>query len=236
MRSRDPGSSALLTDLYQLTMLQTYYEHGMTRYGGVRAVLSPAPAEGAQFFCCRGTRAGRRVSGGTGSFCPKSSIGWRARTASPRTPSLGSGTCASPATLDAMPEGTVIFANEPIIRVVAPLPEAQLVETRIMNILHFQTMIASKAARAVTSGARQAPGGFRLASRPRRRSGSVRSPCHLSCRDVWHGDGARGPALRRADLRHHGTLLHPGPRQRDGGVRELRAQPSGEHHVLDRHL
>ena len=48
----------------------------------------------------------------------------------------------------------MFFANEPIIRVVAPLPEAQLVETRIMNILHFQTMIASKAARAVL----QAPG------------------------------------------------------------------------------
>ena len=49
----------------------------------------------------------------------------------------------------AMPEGTVFFANEPILRVTAPLPEAQLLETRIINMLHFQTLIAAKAARLV---------------------------------------------------------------------------------------
>ncbi len=49
----------------------------------------------------------------------------------------------------AMPEGTVFFPNEPVIRITAPLPEAQYVETRLINILHFQTLIASKAARMV---------------------------------------------------------------------------------------
>src|SRR5262245_49270935 len=49
----------------------------------------------------------------------------------------------------AMPEGTIFFPPEPIIRVTAPLPQAQLVETRLINLLHFQTLIASKAARAV---------------------------------------------------------------------------------------
>ncbi|MCS7017368.1 MAG: nicotinate phosphoribosyltransferase, partial [Gemmatales bacterium] len=49
----------------------------------------------------------------------------------------------------AMPEGTVFFAEEPLLRVTAPLPEAQLVETRLINLLQFQTMIASKAARMV---------------------------------------------------------------------------------------
>src|SRR5690606_37412575 len=49
----------------------------------------------------------------------------------------------------AMPEGTICFPNEPIVRVTAPLPEAQFVETRLINLLHFQTMIASKAARFV---------------------------------------------------------------------------------------
>jgi len=49
----------------------------------------------------------------------------------------------------AMPEGTPFFASEPILRVTAPLPQAQLVESRLINILHFQTMIASKAARVV---------------------------------------------------------------------------------------
>jgi nicotinate phosphoribosyltransferase len=48
-----------------------------------------------------------------------------------------------------MPEGTVFFPNEPIVRVVAPIAEAQWLETRILNLIHFQTVIASKAARAV---------------------------------------------------------------------------------------
>src|SRR5262250_185814 len=49
----------------------------------------------------------------------------------------------------AMPEGTVFFADEPILRVTAPLPEAQLVESRVVNLLQFQTLVAAKAARAV---------------------------------------------------------------------------------------
>src|SRR5204862_6793207 len=49
----------------------------------------------------------------------------------------------------ALPEGTVFFADEPTLRVTAPLPEAQLVESRLLNLLHFQTLVASKAARAV---------------------------------------------------------------------------------------
>jgi nicotinate phosphoribosyltransferase len=49
----------------------------------------------------------------------------------------------------AMPEGTVAFAGEPILRVTAPIIEAQLLETVIMNLVHLQTLIASKAARVV---------------------------------------------------------------------------------------
>jgi nicotinate phosphoribosyltransferase len=48
-----------------------------------------------------------------------------------------------------MPEGTPFFADEPVLRVTAPLLEAQLIESRILNIVHFQTLIASKAARCV---------------------------------------------------------------------------------------
>ena len=51
--------------------------------------------------------------------------------------------------VDGMPDGTVFFAGEPILRVVAPMPEAQVVESRLVNLLHFQTVIASKAARMV---------------------------------------------------------------------------------------
>ena len=51
--------------------------------------------------------------------------------------------------VEAVPEGTVCFANEPLLRVTASLPEAQLVESRLINLVHFQTVIASKAARSV---------------------------------------------------------------------------------------
>ncbi|MEP7337941.1 MAG: nicotinate phosphoribosyltransferase [Acidobacteriota bacterium] len=49
----------------------------------------------------------------------------------------------------AMPEGTVAFAGEPLLRVTAPLIEAQIVETFLLSTINFQTMIASKAARIV---------------------------------------------------------------------------------------
>src|SRR5687768_13544831 len=51
--------------------------------------------------------------------------------------------------VNAVPEGTILFANEPIIQVRASLIEAQLLETLILNQVNFQTMIASKAARVV---------------------------------------------------------------------------------------
>jgi len=51
----------------------------------------------------------------------------------------------------AMPEGTVAFANEPIVRVTAPILQAQIVETFLLATVNFQTMIASKAARVVAA-------------------------------------------------------------------------------------
>ena len=53
----------------------------------------------------------------------------------------------------AMPEGTVFFANEPVMEVTAPIVEAQLIETFVLNTIGFQTMIASKAARCFHAAA-----------------------------------------------------------------------------------
>jgi nicotinate phosphoribosyltransferase len=62
----------------------------------------------------------------------------------------------------AVPEGTPVFGGEPILEVAAPLPEAQLVETFIMNQVHFQTLAASKASRVVTAAAGRAVVDFGL--------------------------------------------------------------------------
>lgn len=50
-------------------------------------------------------------------------------------------------TVRSMKEGELVFANEPILRIDAPLAEAQLIETAILNIVNFQTLIATKASR-----------------------------------------------------------------------------------------
>src|SRR5689334_4415640 len=51
--------------------------------------------------------------------------------------------------IDAMPEGTIAYPDEPLVRVTAPLIDAQLLETLLLNQINFQTMIATKSARVV---------------------------------------------------------------------------------------
>jgi nicotinate phosphoribosyltransferase len=53
----------------------------------------------------------------------------------------------------AMPEGTIFFPGEPVVRVTAPIAEAQIVETSLLSIIHLQTLIGSKAARVTTAAA-----------------------------------------------------------------------------------
>lgn len=53
----------------------------------------------------------------------------------------------------AVPEGAAVFADEPLLRITAPIMEAQLVETRVLSSINFQTMVASRAARIVTAAA-----------------------------------------------------------------------------------
>lgn len=75
--------------------------------------------------------------------------------------------------IDAMPEGTVAFANEPLVRVSAPRIEAQLLETLLLNQINFQTMIATKAARIALAAGGGVPTGKRLIDfSPRRDHGT----------------------------------------------------------------
>ncbi len=139
-------AGALLTDLYQLNMIQAYLDHGETKPAvfEFRAQTAGAPwiPDGGR------ARSGARVSRALRFSAEE--IDWLARSGRFR-PNLLDYLAGFRFTGDvhAMPEGSIFFANEPILRVTAPMPEAQLVETRLINILHFQSLIASKAARMV---------------------------------------------------------------------------------------
>src|SRR2546426_3637397 len=70
--------------------------------------------------------------------------------------------------IDGIPEGTLVFPNEPLIRVCGPVAQCQLLETTLLNILNFESLIASKAARVclaakndpvIEFGLRRAQGG-----------------------------------------------------------------------------
>jgi nicotinate phosphoribosyltransferase len=141
------AASPLLTDLYQLNMIEAYLEHGETRTAVFEFFVRKLPPERG-FLVAAGLEQALDFLEGL-QFSPEE-LDWLAQSGR-----FGKGLLDHLAQLrftgdvHAMPEGTVVFPNEPILRVTAPLPEAQLVETRLINILHFQSLIASKAARMV---------------------------------------------------------------------------------------
>ncbi len=145
-----PSPSALLTDLYELTMAAAYFENnvratasfelfvrGLPRNRGylVAAGLKQAldylenlrfTSEEIDFL--RRQEVFRRVS--DAFFDSLKSFGFTGE-------------------VWAVPEGALVFAEEPLLRVTAPIAEAQIVETVLLSTLTFQTMIATKAARVV---------------------------------------------------------------------------------------
>lgn len=143
----DWTQSPLLTDLYQLNMIEAYLEHGRTQTAVFEFFVRKLPANRG-FLLAAGLEQALDFLE-TLQFSA-ADLDWLA--ASGRfSKSLIDHLARFRFTGDvhAMPEGTVFFPNEPILRVTASLPEAQLVETRLINILHFQSLIAAKAARHV---------------------------------------------------------------------------------------
>ncbi|HXV24158.1 MAG TPA: nicotinate phosphoribosyltransferase [Alphaproteobacteria bacterium] len=138
-------AQALLTDLYELTMLQAYAAHGMDEIAVFELFFRKLPPRRG-FLMAAGLEqtldyleelrfseedlAFLRRSGHFTTEFVDQLAGFRFT-----------------GDVHAMSEGTVFFADEPILRVTAPLPEAQFVETRLINLMHFETAIASKAAR-----------------------------------------------------------------------------------------
>jgi nicotinate phosphoribosyltransferase len=143
---RDPGASVLLTDLYQIYMLQTYFERDMTQTAVFELFFRRLPKP-RNFLVAAGLEQALEFLENL-AFAPEE-LEWLAKQGFAAEFLDRLAELRFTGDVQAMPEGTLLFPDEPIIRVVAPLPQAQLVETRLMNILHFQTLVASKAARVV---------------------------------------------------------------------------------------
>jgi len=139
------ANAALLTDLYELTMAASYHRHGMTHDATFDLFVRELPRH-RNFLVVAGLEEALHYL---------EELNFDAESLE----YLASLEMFDPAFLDylstlrftgdvwAMPEGTVAFAREPLLSVTAPLIEAQIVETFLLNAITFQTMIASKAAR-----------------------------------------------------------------------------------------
>ena len=146
--------SALFVDLYELTMAQVYYERGMTGEAVFELTVRGLP-EGWDYLIAAGLdRAlsfleALRFTEDDLAFLkslPQFDSGFIDRLRDLRF----TGEVWAP------PEGTVVYPDEPLIQVVAPLPEAQIVETALLNQIAYPTLVASKAARAVDAAAGRA--------------------------------------------------------------------------------
>ena len=143
----DPLRSPLLTDLYQLTMLQTYLERGMTDTAVFEFFVRKIP-ENRGFLLAAGLE--QALDFLEELHFSEEELEWirnSGKFASDLADHLEG--MRFDGEVHALPEGTVCFADTPILQVIAPLPVAQLVESRLINLLHFQTLIASKAVRCV---------------------------------------------------------------------------------------
>lgn len=143
----------LLTDFYQLTMAYGYWQLGMNEQEAVFHLL----------FRKHPFKDNHAIAAGLGSVVDYLNH-WKFQAAdldylSSLTDSRGLplfeqtfmdylGNLRFSCDIDAIPEGTVVFAQEPLLRVQGPLIQCQLLETALLNIINFQTLIASKAARA----------------------------------------------------------------------------------------
>jgi nicotinate phosphoribosyltransferase len=140
-------TSALFTDLYELTMMQSYFAQDMQERAAFSLFVRELP-ESRNYLLAAGLNdvlsyldtlrfdeADIAYLRDLGHFTP-AFLDWLR-------------SFRFTGNVYAVPEGTPVFANEPILEIEAPIAEAQLVETAVMNIVHLQTLLASKAARVV---------------------------------------------------------------------------------------
>jgi nicotinate phosphoribosyltransferase len=142
-----PASSPLTTDLYELNMIQAYLDRAEDKEAVFEFFVRRLPARRGFLLAAGLEDALDYLETLTFSAAE---IDWLKSTGRFRDNLLDYlKTFRFTGDVHAIPEGSVCFPNEPLIRITAPLPQAQLVESRLINILHYQTLIASKAARMV---------------------------------------------------------------------------------------
>lgn len=158
-----PGSGsksglALLTDLYQLTMAQGYWKAGKAEQEGVfHLFFRKNPFQGGFTLACGLADAIQYLR----EFrFQESDLAYLATLAGRDGRRLFDrgflgylGRLRLECDVFAMPEGTVVFPHEPLLRVQGPILQGQLVETALLNVLNFQSLIATKAARVCLAAA-----------------------------------------------------------------------------------
>jgi nicotinate phosphoribosyltransferase len=146
------GFTALTTDFYEVTMACGYFKAGVTEHEAVFHVTFRENPFGGQFTVACGLATAIDFLR-TFHFTDTEVDYLGSRRGNDGKPLFDSRfldylrglhlTCD----IDAIPEGTLVFANEPLIRVVGPIIQCQLVETALLNIFNFQSLVATKAAR-----------------------------------------------------------------------------------------
>jgi nicotinate phosphoribosyltransferase len=145
-----PRFSGIATDLYQLTMAAAYHAHGRHEQASFELFVRRLPAQRSYLIVAGLAQALeylQQLSFSAEEIAYLRSLPVFAHVSAEFWDYLRHFRFSGE--VWAMAEGTVAFANEPLLRVTAPLIEAQLVETFLLTTLNFQTLIASKAARVV---------------------------------------------------------------------------------------
>ncbi len=138
----------MMTDLYQLTMMYGYFKHGMTKNIAVFDLFFRNTTEYSSYAVMAGTAS--VIEYINSLHFTDDDISYL------RTLNLFDEAFLKElkelrftGELYAMQEGTLVFPYEPIVRVKAPIMEAQLIETALLNLVNHQTLIATKASRVV---------------------------------------------------------------------------------------
>ncbi len=144
----------LLTDLYELTMSHAYREHGMEKREAIFYLYFRSLPSGWNYALAAGanlvaeylehwrfspediTYLGRLKAESGQALFPERFLNYLQR-------------LRFTGSLEALPEGELVFPNQPILRIQAPLIQAQIIESALLNLVNFSTLIATKAARIV---------------------------------------------------------------------------------------